>query len=150
MKRFYFLLLAVMPGIFLCSCEPEVTPPDPVPSSTQDVYLPYVGTWQGIVIEKCGKDLIPGDTAIDLFLKRSTPADLRTYGTIAQGPNYYESTSQTEGPMLWQITFHVNPHQLLITRLSDGSLYRYYDIIMFEDDILKLENEDRYEFWCRY
>ena len=148
MKRLILAFSCLL--IMFSACEKQENQPLPTPQSAQDQYIPYIGTWSGIVIEKCGKDLIPKDITMDLFLKRATPADLRTYGTIAKGRNYYEATSQTEGVLTWQILFHVNPHQLIITRHLDGSLWRYYNIILFENDILKLENDDRYEFWCKY
>ena len=116
-----------------------------------NIYQPYLGEWQGIQVDLVGVSKIQADTSIDLFLKQATPADLRTYGTIRKAPGgYAEATAFIFGTLLFEINFDVIPNQLIITELDDNRLWRFYDIVRFEADTLVLENQERYEFWCRY
>ena len=159
MKKLMLFWAVLLPfGLWSCdkteiSPKSKTLPIDSVvtPDSFQpDLYKPYIGQWQGVRVELVGRSLVANDTVIDLYLKRPTPSDLRTYGTIRKAPNYSESTSFDYGTLLWDINFDVIPNQLVITEIGDGRLWRFYDIIQMEQDTLILQNQERYEFWCRY
>lgn len=150
------IILLLLLGLFACST--EAINPDPETDnqangaeSNQDMYLPYLGVWQGIRVDLVNRSFVANDTIMDLFLKRVTPADIRTFGTIRKGPDGFEELTAFQYPtLIWEIDFDVIPNQLIIRELPDNRLWRFYDIVQFEADTLRLKNQERHEFWCRY